>query len=124
MCTLVDAIEVQLQLSYRFSVIHGADRIWVRLESPDFPTEIGKTWSAPLARQEVAAGDVIALVIERLRGATDTLNVQEAVRVWPPGWDFWGGGKPMPISNYLSSAKYARDVATLLESREGANGNG
>ena len=83
-----------------------AGRIWLRLTGSEQAAAVEAFWStetSPHTSQWLTIVEIIEGRIERFK--LGELSLDDAIEIWPTGWDFWGRGIPSEIADFVRSIR-------------------
>ena len=108
----VDNVEFEIQ------VIDDGGRLWLKL-SDTHSGRIVMFWSTKPDQAETPS---YRLLIDLLQDRLANIgkrhpDLYDALEFFPSGWDYWGGGIPVPIERYLSSDEYQSQLQKMKTER-------
>lgn len=107
MPVIIHQTKIQEGPGYDIAVIDSGEQLWLGLV--EFSAGgILRFWSTKQDEaKQIPYQEIIVELENRLvlvsQGQT---SIDDALMFWPEGWDCWGGGVPMPISNYVRSGEF------------------
>ena len=104
---IVESYLLKLNGSYKVIVIEDGERLWVRLSGVG-TSRLSQFWSTKLDEPEVVSYKAVITELESRLTLVEEGEISEidVFEFWPRGWDYWGGGIPMPIASYIDSEEF------------------